>query len=114
SRAVGPCPLAHQLVCCLLIPSPPRASLFPYTTLFRSPDTWYDFLRVFPLLLPLFQNPVNLCDLFLHSEKTLYQMQLLLIAFQCLDRKSTRLNSSHVSTSYAVFCLKNNTEAHDA
>src|SRR5207249_5702293 len=64
-----------------MIRRPPRSTLFPYTTLFRSaldPTTWPRLLRSFARL------PIP----------------------PSVDRKSTRLNSSHVSISYAVFCLK--------
>src|SRR5690242_21736075 len=61
----------------LMIRRPPRSTLFPYTTLFRSVDTD----RRAP---PWCRRPGSACS----------------------DRKSTRLNSSHMSISYAVFCLK--------
>src|SRR5262245_66155564 len=75
----------------LMIRRPPRSTLFPYTTLFRS------------------QGPVDLqrchsvgCDRVAERDRA------------CRDRKSTRLNSSHLGISYAVFCLKkkkkNNTQ----
>src|SRR5438309_2823909 len=66
----------------LMIRRPPRSTLFPYTTLFRSPCLNLDrsVARVLDLLSPL--------------------------RFRVQDRKSTRLNSSHSSISYAVFCLK--------
>src|SRR5437867_707285 len=66
----------------LMLRRPPRSTLFPYTTLFRSVD----------LLLPLGGEVLDL----------LLQLGPLL----GLDRKSTRLNSSHRTISYAVFCLK--------
>src|SRR3989442_5668005 len=78
-----------------MIRRPPRSTLFPYTTLFRSPNaagnvpypglsrlkgggkvTWQTFFSVFATI------------------------------FLAEDRKSTRLNSSHVRISYAVFCLR--------
>src|ERR1035441_8126208 len=65
-----------------MIRRPPRSTLFPYTTLFRSPTTM-------PLRL------LHLADL--HLDRPFAQ-----------DRKSTRLNSSHLGISYAVFCLKKN------
>src|SRR5689334_23803128 len=67
---------------------PPKSTLFPYTTLFRSGGLGV-FESLMILLLP----------------KELPRQQILgcLVA---LDRKSTRLNSSHSSISYAVFCLK--------
>src|SRR5439155_26993369 len=67
----------------LMIRRPPRSTLFPYTTLFRSRPDWRRY-RARPA-------------------------QPLLERLPCLarrDRKSTRLNSSHVAISYAVFCLK--------
>src|SRR5438067_8386174 len=65
-----------------MIRRPPRSTLFPYTTLFRS------FLS----------TKVN------HQISVLKAPRGMRSAFK--DRKSTRLNSSHVSISYAVFCLK--------
>src|SRR6201989_3692484 len=64
----------------LMIRRPPRSTLFPYTTLFRS-------------------GP---------AERRLDGGEFLerVIGHEKLDRKSTRLNSSHVEISYAVFCLK--------
>src|SRR5437773_9090070 len=68
----------------LMIRRPPRSTLFPYTTLFRS---------------NMNRNSLGASDVFrmpphrlLHSQRR--------------DRKSTRLNSSHITISYAVFCLK--------
>src|SRR5437868_10316220 len=76
---------------------PPRSTLFPYTTLFRSPlrsESPEAGIRFGdPPLPPEYQ--LRLC-LFRH----VFQRSRL------GDRKSTRLNSSHVSISYAVFCLK--------
>src|ERR1039458_9251581 len=63
-----------------MIRRPPRSTLFPYTTLFRS----------------------KLKSYFGKSDST----PLLGLAMTCADRKSTRLNSSHLGISYAVFCLK--------
>src|SRR5437764_5546689 len=70
----------------LLIRRPPRSTLFPYTTLFRSALS-----RVSP-----------------QAQGRRVGMPLVLPPqpFDCLDRKSTRLNSSHRCISYAVFCLK--------
>src|SRR2546422_7587775 len=68
-----------------MIRRPPRSTLFPYTTLFRSTkaDYW----------IPV--RPASDASLFLGDIKVLME-----------DRKSTRLNSSHGYISYAVFCLK--------
>src|SRR5437868_13671632 len=68
----------------LMIRRPPRSTLFPYTTLFRSSVP---------------------CMAYPHSSLS-KKMALYIFSPYVLDRKSTRLNSSHVSISYAVFCLK--------
>src|SRR2546430_16569266 len=73
----------------LMIRRPPRSTLFPYTTLFRSPISTYSRSRVAPLTLP-----------------DVTELLSLIGAIEGLDRKSTRLNSSHSQISYAVFCLK--------
>src|SRR5256885_15280186 len=70
----------------LMIRRPPRSTLFPYTTLFRSSVDQADVV-VESLLLLNHEFP--------DYSKVLY-----------IDRKSTRLNSSHLVISYAVFCLK--------
>src|SRR5437868_11485210 len=72
----------------LLDPRPPRSTLFPYTTLFRSRPGLDE--RRGPQLA---EDRVPGCEP--RRART-----------DRLDRKSTRLNSSHVSISYAVFCLK--------
>src|SRR5437868_7691622 len=69
-----------------MIRRPPRSTLFPYTTLFRSTLGGKISLAQ--------RNPL---DLRVNGRVELAVLQ---------DRKSTRLNSSHVSISYAVFCLK--------
>src|SRR3712207_6931923 len=80
----------------LMIRRPPRSTLFPYTTLFRSIDE------------RLMQELVDIRDRIAPTE-------ILLVADAMTgqeavgvaeDRKSTRLNSSHANISYAVFCLK--------
>src|SRR5689334_25439613 len=75
----------------LMIRRPPRSTLFPYTTLFRSARTVVVAHRDLGEALTRHQ-------LALHEADPL-QPQLM------TDRKSTRLNSSHSSISYAVFCL---------
>src|SRR4051812_49739318 len=74
-----------------MIRRPPRSTLFPYTTLFRSFASRGRFVEVasFPTCMELF---------FLTRQKARQSY--------AQDRKSTRLNSSHMSISYAVFCLK--------
>src|SRR5437868_12762124 len=76
-----------------MIRPPPRSTLFPYTTLFRSPDE-RGVVAGQHVLVPR--------DLELQHRPRGGE----LTAGPMLDRKSTRLNSSHVSISYAVFCLK--------
>src|SRR3989442_9761706 len=69
-----------------MIRRPPRSTLFPYTTLFRSEP-----------------NPTGLELEFGNAKEGFMRGARILVA---VDRKSTRLNSSHVRISYAVFCLK--------
>src|SRR2546426_3300688 len=76
-----------------MIRRPPRSTLFPYTTLFRSGCEFHGF----PLLLRY--NPgVGAFDGAGPGRQLADRLRL--------DRKSTRLNSSHLVISYAVFCLK--------
>src|SRR3712207_7279425 len=80
----------------LMIRRPPRSTLFPYTTLFRS---------IQYLLKGLFSHNGLL---YFHTElrnKSNVPFDIDFITFK-IDRKSTRLNSSHANISYAVFCLK--------
>src|SRR3712207_8592040 len=87
-----------------MIRRPPRSTLFPYTTLFRS------------LLDPVERDLGEVLT-------TVHRLRLLLVAVLLgeghprrpvprVDRKSTRLNSSHANISYAVFCLKKKYLAH--
>src|SRR3712207_7238522 len=77
-----------------MIRRPPRSTLFPYTTLFRSGrDHARDLDEVALGDACLFHRP-------LHGNATG------LVGADPADRKSTRLNSSHANISYAVFCLK--------
>src|SRR5258708_9106527 len=85
----------------LMIRRPPRSTLFPYTTLFRS--------RVFADLVVALKLPRDARALArLRDEGTLARRVDVEGAVKLvgLDRKSTRLNSSHQIISYAVFCLK--------
>src|SRR3712207_8687287 len=77
-----------------MIRRPPRSTLFPYTTLFRSPDRNRD-CRAAP----------EVCQgaHVVGVERLLEPDDVEVLD---LDRKSTRLNSSHANISYAVFCLK--------
>src|SRR5438874_8819748 len=88
------------------MPRPPRSTLFPYTTLFRSRRS--NVRRSIP-------RGAKLCrevDQGRSSRRNLRSNQR--HNFAPRDRKSTRLNSSHVEISYAVFCLKkkNNSVLH--
>src|SRR3712207_6997919 len=80
-----------------MIRRPPRSTLFPYTTLFRSrfalDNSGAHLLAERVVGRPLWDF---ICD---PTTRQLYQEAL-------ADRKSTRLNSSHANISYAVFCLK--------
>src|SRR5690349_23952340 len=86
----------------LLIRRPPRSTLFPYTTLFRS-GVEPNGARV----------PWNVPAIWVASNDSILTWTAGSPAAHCMgvgfclrDRKSTRLNSSHVEISYAVFCLK--------
>src|SRR5260221_14224906 len=84
---LSPC---HSLHCLfffffLMIRRPPRSTLFPYTTLFRSRERRW-------------------------SDDAAHELRTPLTAIKT-DRKSTRLNSSHTVISYAVFCLKKKNSA---
>src|SRR5688572_32811525 len=79
----------------LMIRRPPRSTLFPYTTLFRSwAITSSALIATFALGNPQIPHEALLLLMFVNY------------FFLQLDRKSTRLNSSHSQISYAVFCLK--------
>src|SRR2546426_5849743 len=81
-----------------MIRRPPRSTLFPYTTLFRSVILAQGEGRVeYPL-----QMRIAHADVVHMGERVLDVIQNTLAQ----DRKSTRLNSSHLVISYAVFCLK--------
>src|SRR5436853_5114858 len=77
----------------LLIRLPPRSTLFPYTTLFRSPDGGFQMNG------PKVRGRAKQH----HIDAA---VDHILVRIEAEDRKSTRLNSSHLGISYAVFCLK--------
>src|SRR5690348_17873527 len=95
-----------------MTPPPPRSTLFPYTTLFRSSQA--HFCRAGPLQpagapghqselqLPQESPPELICPF----SRWAAARPCAPLNFGQKDRKSTRLNSSHPSISYAVFCLK--------
>src|SRR5256885_8993569 len=88
-----------------MIRRPPRSTLFPYTTLFRSPSAWVQAHgQLTCYLRPVPHNQRN----WVHTERLVDRpdIELHIYAARCRDRKSTRLNSSHLVISYAVFCLK--------
>src|SRR5437762_5447942 len=93
----------------MLAPKPP---LFPYTTLFRS-STYQDQRRTedaMALLEEVLEKRRKILGV--EHPDTLTSMNNLASTYRDqgrTDRKSTRLNSSHRCSSYAVFCLKNNT-----
>src|SRR5256885_10446960 len=79
----------------LMIRRPPRSTLFPYTTLFRSRIRFLDVIESLHQIDIRFPAPIA-AD----------RVGKLLPVTRRADRKSTRLNSSHLVISYAVFCLK--------
>src|SRR5204862_8026764 len=88
-------PCTFHCLFLLLLPPPPRSTLFPYTTLFRSRVSRSRHRRrTRRPKSPPRRTPRPTCAAPAAS------------GAECEDRKSTRLNSSHVEISYAVFCLK--------
>src|SRR3712207_7360437 len=89
----------------LMIRRPPRSTLFPYTTLFRSEgELWRKQRR---LIQPAFQHKrIAQQAGVVAAEAANLVERLRAHAGGPPDRKSTRLNSSHANISYAVFCLK--------
>src|SRR5258708_14753395 len=96
----------------LMIRRPPRSTLFPYTTLFRS--ILYAAALVGVSLLPAILGLAGVVYFFgaLVTCTALVQV-CLWAASNKTDRKSTRLNSSHQIISYAVFCLKKKKSIND-
>src|SRR3712207_8698936 len=89
-----------------MIRRPPRSTLFPYTTLFRSIVYGERLLRS-PQAADALLNVAS--RLGLHGREG---AGLLCLPETTKDRKSTRLNSSHANISYAVFCLKKKKKRH--
>src|SRR5207245_9243519 len=98
----------------VILSLPPRSTLFPYTTLFRSKDnlTILDLAR--KIASAARRSPIPLGSTarsaWANSERqklnSVVRCKQVRLARIWTDRKSTRLNSSHGSISYAVFCLK--------
>src|SRR5207245_10814193 len=91
------------LPCFFFLPPrrPPRSTLFPYTTLFRS-----------PVIQPIRRRsavPEESATGYCRADRLLWPSAGQTVRHPHQDRKSTRLNSSHGSISYAVFCLKKKT-----
>src|SRR2546430_13189429 len=87
-----------------MIRRPPRSTLVPYTTLFRSPDmNGFDLLERIQAEPGLRDVPIVV---FTGKELTEEEEKRLRTLAKSVDQKSTRLNSSHSQISYAVFCLK--------
>src|SRR5207253_7558146 len=92
----------------LMLRRPPRSTLFPYTTLFRSFRQPFD-LAIFALddfVFPLDAREVDAPLVALGRRRLAGRRLAEHLPRKSEDRKSTRLNSSHVAISYAVFCLK--------
>src|SRR3712207_7223925 len=94
-----------------MIRRPPRSTLFPYTTLFRSYSAMieglagvvdkgaqFNSIEVSPRWIAAGMNEA--------SVEIFYKPTGVKVQYEFRDRKSTRLNSSHANISYAVFCLK--------
>src|SRR3712207_8874079 len=89
-----------------MIRRPPRSTLFPYTTLFRSAAEGSNAILFFDEADALFGKRSGVSDA--HDRYANIEVAYLLQKMEGYpgDRKSTRLNSSHANISYAVFCLK--------
>src|SRR3712207_8142605 len=97
-----------------MIRRPPRSTLFPYTTLFRSEcEHFIECLRVRQHPRTDGEEGVRVLSVLQQCQEAIEPQQKKLSTtsrklerYFVQDRKSTRLNSSHVNISYAVFCLK--------
>src|SRR5207249_11836192 len=104
------CLLPRRLISLFLftLPRPPRFTLFPYTTLFRSLDAAIELANAQPFGLTSGIQTLDEREITRWVDRidagNLYVNRPITGAIVGRDRKSTRLNSSHVSTSYAVFC----------
>src|SRR3712207_7911921 len=91
-----------------MIRRPPRSTLFPYTTLFRSRSLDPDLGAALPLVLAVV--PLHQIRLGRSGQPGELGGPRGALQRTAQDRKSTRLNSSHANISYAVFCLKKKKE----
>src|SRR3712207_116345 len=89
----------------LMIRRPPRSTLFPYTTLFRS-VLGYGAPSKAPVLLDISRVGPDLLPFTVDAAPGKHGRRIPGCGVPIRDRKSTRLNSSHANISYAVFCLK--------
>src|SRR3712207_8786581 len=100
-----------------MIRRPPRSTLFPYTTLFRSGDAPASGWGLAAALGATLGKVVGFAAVMLvfgrrvipwvlHHAAHTGSRELFRLSVYAVDRKSTRLNSSHANISYAVFCLK--------
>src|SRR3712207_7440636 len=93
-----------------MIRRPPRSTLFPYTTLFRSDIAWQRGILCQPSADTATAKEARLVEQQVKDNER--EVSLVLTVEEAAkllrisDRKSTRLNSSHANISYAVFCLK--------
>src|SRR3712207_7641482 len=89
-----------------MIRRPPRSTLFPYTTLFRSKAANpFDFRTIADVMLTIEYTALHSFE---YRQQVVERLDSRVTGVRpiSLDRKSTRLNSSHANISYAVFCLK--------
>src|SRR3712207_7075969 len=90
-----------------MIRRPPRSTLFPYTTLFRSIGCLLEILHEYPFSSLSFLPRGIEHGLMMLPQHFFRRLETAIpTSHSCGDRKSTRLNSSHANISYAVFCLK--------
>src|SRR3712207_8301191 len=90
-----------------MIRRPPRSTLFPYTTLFRSEEV--DYARIAAPALVVRGDADEYTEPEIAQRLAAAIPGSRLLRLPGTDRKSTRLNSSHANISYAVFCLKKKT-----
>src|SRR3712207_8198843 len=98
-----------------MIRRPPRSTLFPYTTLFRSREMPYSLVHIknMAAVTEAGGTIISAAPGFYNHPETMEDLVDFVVGKVLdavgLDRKSTRLNSSHANISYAVFCLKKKT-----